>query len=379
MNGAIVGIGELAPLRRTTHETTLGQIALAARMAVLDAGLGPDAIDALLVAPQPGETPMHVPATVAEYLGLKPRMANVVDLGGASAAGMIWRASAAIAAGMCEAVLCVVGGIRPAAVAKNRNPIREFDVPFGASGANISYAMMAQAHVARFGTTAQDMALIAVRARQNAQLNPEAIFHGRPITVDDVLASPMISEPIHKLEATMPTAGGAAVVVVSAQRARQMGRPWAQLLGAGEYVTHRALSQAPDYTSGPLRVAMADALKRSGLGLRDLGLLSLYDCYSIVVGITLEDLGLCRPGEFGRWTRDHDFSHTGDMPLNTHGGQLGAGQADYAGGMGHVIEAVRQLRGDAGARQIVQPKAAMVTGNGATLSEAVALVLGSST
>lgn len=379
MRGAIVGVGELTPLRRTTHQTTLGQIALAARMAVLDAGLTPDAIDGLLVVPQPGETPMHVPATVAEYLGLKPRMANVVDLGGASAAGMVWRASAAIAAGMCEAVLCVVGGIRPAAVAKNRNPIREFDVPFGASGANISYAMMAQAHVERFGTTAQDMALIAVRARQNAQLNPEAIFYGHPITIDDVLASPMISEPIHKLEATMPTAGGAAVVVVSPERARQMGRPWAQLLGAGEYVTHRAISQAPHYTSGPLRDAMADALKRSGLGLRDLGLLSLYDCYSIVAGITLEDLRVCKPGDFGRWTRDHDFSHTGDMPLNTHGGQLGAGQADYAGGMGHIIEAVRQLRGDAGARQIANPKAAMVTGNGATLSEAVALVLGSST
>lgn len=377
--GSIIGVSELAPLRRSSHETTLGQIALAARLAVLDAGLSPDAIDGLLVAPQMGETPMHVPATVAEYLGLRPRMANTVDLGGASAAGMIWRASAAIASGMCEAVLCVVGEIRPPAVAKNRNPIREFDVPFGASGANTTYAMIAQAHVERFGTTAEDMALIAVRARQNAQLNPEAIFYGRPITVDDVLASPMISEPIHKLEATMPTAGGAAVVVVSPERARQMGRPSAQLLGAGEYVTHRALSQAPEYTSGPLRVAMADALVRSGLGLNDLGFLSLYDCYSIVVGVTLEDLGVCRPGEFGRWTRDHDFSHTGDMPLNTHGGQLGAGQAGYAGGMSHVIEAVHQLRGDAGARQIANPKAAMITGNGATLSEAVALVLGSST
>jgi acetyl-CoA acetyltransferase len=376
--GAIVGVGELAPQRLTTHETTLGQIALAARLAVLDAGLSPDAIDGLLLSPHLGETPMHVPATVAEYLGLCPRMANTVDLGGASAAGMIWRAASAIASGMCEAVLCVVGNIRPTAVAKNRNPIREFDVPFGASGANTTYAMIAQAHVERYGTTAEDMALIAVRARQNAQFYPEAIFYGKPITVSDVLASPMISEPIHKLEATMPTAGGSAIVVVSPERAKRMGRPYAQLLGAGEYVTHRALSQAPEYTSGPLRLAMADAMSRSGLTLNDLGLLSLYDCYSIVVGVTLEDLGVCRPGEFGHWMRDHDFSHQGDMPLNTHGGQLGAGQADYSGGMGHIIEAVRQLRGDAGDRQIMNPKAAMITGNGATLSEAVALVLGSS-
>lgn len=374
---SIVGVGELKSQRRTTHETTLGQIALASRLALLDAGLEPQAIDGLLVGPQLGETPMHVPATVAEYLGLQPRMANVVDLGGASAAGMVWRASAAIAAGMCEAVLCVLGNVRPPATAKNRNPIREFDVPFGASGANITYAMIAQAHVDRFGTTAQDMAMIAVRARQNAQLNPDAIFYGHPIGIEDVLASPMVSEPLHKLDITMSTAGGAAVVVVSAERARRMGVPAAHLLGAGEFITHRALSQAPGITSGPLRRAMADAMRQAGVGLQDLGLLSLYDCYSIVVGVTLEDLGVCRPGEFGRWMRDHDFSHTGDMPLNTHGGQLGAGQADFAGGMGHVIEAVRQLRGDAGTRQITCPQFALVTGNGATLSEAVALVLGS--
>lgn len=374
---AIIGIGELKSVRRTTHETTLGQIALASRLAVMDAGLAPDEIDGLLVGPQLGETPLHVPATVAEYLGLQPRMANVVDLGGASAAGMVWRASAAIAAGMCDTVLCVLGNIRPPAVAKNRNPIREFDVPFGASGANTTYAMIAQAHVERFGTTAEDMALVAVRARANAQLNPDAIFYGSPITIDDVLASPMISEPIHKLEATMSTAGGAAVVVVSPDRARQLGRPCAHVLGAGEYITHRALSQAPTYSSGPLSVAMAAALIQSGAKVGDLGLLSLYDCYSIVVGITLEDLGVCRPGEFGHWLRDHDTSHAGDMPLNTHGGQLGAGQADLAGGMSQLVEAVHQLRGSAGERQVRNPKLAIVTGNGATLSEAVALVVGS--
>lgn len=374
--GCIVGVGELKSVRLTTTETTLGQIASAARLAVLDAGMTPEEIDGLLVGPQLGETPMHVPATVAEYLGLRPRMANVVDLGGAAAAGMVWRACAAITAGMCDTVLCVFGNVRPSPSAKNRNPIREFDVPFGASGANTTYAMIAQAHVERFGTTAEDMALVAVRARNNAQLNADAIFHGRPISVDDVLASPMISEPIHKLEATMPTAGGAAVVVTSPDRARRLGRPFANVLGAGESITHRALSQAPSFTSGPLRDAMAAALRQAGLGVVDLGLLSLYDCYSIVVGITLEDLGVCRPGDFGQWLRDHDTSHEGDYPLNTHGGQLAAGQADHAGGMAQIIEAVRQLRGDAYGRQMRSPKAAMVTGNGATLSEATALVLG---
>ncbi|MBL8591200.1 MAG: thiolase family protein, partial [Devosia sp.] len=127
--GAIIGIGELKPVRSTTGATTLGMIAEVARLAVADAGLEPGAIDGLLVGPQVGETPQHVPATVAEYLGLRPDMANVVDLGGASGAGMVWRAAAAIAAGMCETVLCVLANTREAEPPRspNRNPIREFD------------------------------------------------------------------------------------------------------------------------------------------------------------------------------------------------------------------------------------------------------------
>jgi acetyl-CoA acetyltransferase len=291
---------------------------------------------------------------------------------------MVWRAAAAIAAGMCEVVLCVGGAARPGAFpsARNRNPIREFDVPFGASGANTTYAMIAQAHMDLYGTRAEDLAEIAVRARANAQLNPSAIFHGQPITVSDVLASPMISTPIHRLEAVMEAGGGSAFVVVSPERARRIGRAGAHLLGAGEHVTHRALSGAPSVTSGPLRLAMARALERSGAGLADLGALQLYDCYTIVVGVTLEDLGMCAPGTFGPWLHDHDFSPTGDVPVNTHGGQLGFSQCGLAGPMSHVVEAVRQVRGEAGERQVPDPRLQLVTGNGATLSEAAAIVLG---
>ena len=166
------------------------------------------------------------------------------------------------------------------------------------------------------------------------------------------------------------------MVVVSPERARALGRAGADLLGAGEYVTHRALSGAPSVTSGPLRRAMRDALDRSGAALGDLGNYQLYDCYTIVVGVTVEDLGLCAPGNFGRWIHDHDFSPKGDVPVNTHGGQLGFSQCGLAGPMSHIVEAVRQLRGEAGDRQVPDPGLSMVTGNGATLSEAVALVLG---
>lgn len=375
----IVGIGELVPRRSTTGESSLGLMAEAAALAVADAGLGHDDVDGLLVGQQYGEIPMHVPASVAEYLGLRPTMADVVDLGGASAAGMVWRAAAAIRAGMCETVLCVGGAARPATGfprSSYRAPIREFDVPFGASGANTTYAMIAQAHMDTYGTTAEQLAEIAVRSRANAQLNPAAIFHGTPITVDDVLASPVISAPIHMLEAVMEAAGASAVVVVSPERAKALGRAGAHLLGAGEKVTHRALSAAPAITTGPLKDAMAHALAQAGASLADLGNHQLYDCYTIVVGVTIEDLGVTGPGTFGPWLADHDFSPTGDFPMNTHGGQLGFSQCGFAGPMSHVVEAVRQLRGEAGERQVPDPRLSMVTGNGATLSEAAALVLG---
>ncbi|MBZ9991338.1 thiolase family protein [Mesorhizobium sp. BH1-1-5] len=376
--GAIVGIGELKPRRLTSGVTTLEMIAEVSRLAVLDAGLEPAAIDGLLVGPQVGETPQHVPATIAEYLGLAPTMANVVDLGGASGAGMVWRAAAAIEAGMCEAVLCVLANNREEAAPRspNRNPIREFDVPFGASGANISYALLMQAHMAAYGSTARDFAMIAAAARANAQLNRDAIFYSKPADVEAVLASPMIASPLHLLEIVMPVAGGEAVVVTSAQRARSLRRPPVHLLGAGEKVTHRAVSQAPSLTSGPLKSAMARAFQQSGTHADEMDLLSLYDCYTIMVATTIEDAGLCAPGQFGAWLGDRDLSHKGDKPLNTHGGQLGFGQPDLAGGMTHVVEAVRQLRGEAGERQIGKAGLALVTGNGATMSEATALVLG---
>ncbi len=376
--GSIVGIGELQPSRLTYGRTTLEMIAEVSKLAVLDAGLEPGHIDGLLVGPQVGETPQHVPATVCEYLGIKPKMANVVDLGGASAAGMVWRAAAAINAGMCEVVLCVLANIREEIPARspNRNPIREFDVPFGASGANTSYALLMQAHMAKFGSTAEDFATIAMWARRNAQLNPSAIFYDKPAELEDILNSPMIASPLHLLEIVMPVAGGEAVIVVSAEFAKKLGKPTVHLLGAGEKITHRSVSQSPSLTSGPLKNAIANAFEQSKTQAKEMSLLSLYDCYTVLVAITIEDAGLCAPGEFGKWIRDKDLGHTGDMSLNTHGGQLGFGQPDLAGGMTHIVEAVRQLRGEADNRQIKDAMTALVTGNGATMSEATALVLG---
>lgn len=374
---AVIGAAQTPPRRTTPGLSTLDMIAGTAAAALADAAVDPDEIDGLLVGPQVGETPQHVPATVAEYLGLRPSFADLVDLGGATGAGMVWRAAAAVAAGMCRTALCVLGNVRegPPPRAQNRNPIREFDVPYGASGANQAYAMVATRHCADFGTTPEQLAHVPVFERRNAALNPDAVFHGRPLTVPDVLASPLVMSPLRLLEIVMPCGGGAAVVVTGPERARRAAHRPVWLRGAGEKVTHRALSQAPDLTTSPLAAAIADAYAMAGVSAADLGLLSLYDCYSIMLAVTFEDAGLCRKGQAGPWMADQDFSHRGNLPCNVDGGQLACGQADLAGGMAHVVEAVHQLRGGAGDRQVHDPRLALVTGNGATMSEEVALVL----
>ncbi|WP_208591465.1 thiolase family protein [Gracilibacillus suaedae] len=377
--GAIIGIGELKPVRYSEGKTTLGLIAESVQFALADAGLTKDEIDGLLVGPQVGETPQHVPATVSEYLGISPIMSNTVDLGGATGAGMVWRAAAAIEVGMCETVVCVLANKNEKGQvprSPNRNPIREFDVPFGASGANTSYALLKREHMELYGSKQEDFARIAYWSRKNALKNPKAIFYDKPVELDDILRSPIISDPLRLLEIVMPCAGGAAVIVTSEEKAKQTKKKPVYLKGAGEKITHRAVSQAPAIDQLPFTYSIPQALHQAGINGEDVDLLSLYDCYTSVVAVQLESIGICKQGEFGDFVRSHTFDHDGDYPLNTHGGQLGFGQADLAGGMSHIIEAVIQLRGEGGDRQIADVKHALVTGNGATLSETTALVLG---
>jgi len=231
--------------------------------------------------------------------------------------------------------------------------------------------------MAAFGCMPEDYAAIAAGSRENAQLNPMAIFYGSPSSVEEVLASPMVASPLHLLEIVMPVAGADAVIVTTAKRAETLRHPPVFLNGAGEKITHRAVSQAPNLTSGPLKQAMARALAQAGLNVKDIDFLSLYDCYTIMVAATIEDAGLCAPGQFGDWLRENGgMGPDARQPINTHGGQLGFGQPDLAGGMTHVVEAVRQIRGSTPSRQIKNCQSALVTGNGATMSEAVAIVLG---
>ncbi len=383
---AIAGVGELKPERETPGRGPLDLIAEVSRQAVADAGIGWREIDGLLVDPI-NESPMLVPSSVAEYLGLHVTFAELVDLGGATGAGMVWRAAAAIAAGQCETCLIVNaaprkgegfgwgGNFRPSL----DSPDMQFDMPYGAVTANAGYAMIAKRYEHEFGLKAEQRAKIAVDQRTNACANPLAYFYGQPITVDDVLASPIILDPLHKLEIVMPTGGGAALIVTTAERARQLRKQPAYLLGAGEYVTHKSITYAPSLTHSAIKRAADRAFAQAGAARSDVKYASIYDCYTITVMVSLEDAGFCAKGEAGDFVARHDLTYKGDFPLNTHGGQLSFGQPGLAGGMSNVTEAARQIMGTCGARQIAGCDVAFVNGNGGIMSEQVSLILGRST
>jgi len=375
---AVVGIGELKPTKDAPPEATaLGLMSNAAAEAIADAGLETKDIDGFLCGMAFADAGMLYPASVAEVMGINPRMLNQVDIGGASAAGMVWRAAAAIGAGMCNAVLCVVGDLNK--FGDQKPPVisvqREFEAPYGNIGANCGYAMIANRHMYEYGTTPQQMAKVAVDQRKSAVKNPLATFNDRELTIDDVLNSRMIVDPLHLYEIVSPCSGGSAVVVASPEVARRAKHPPAWLLGAGEYSNHASITYAPSLTDSLVKPAAETAFKMAGVAHKDIDLVCPYDCYTITVIVTLEDAGFCKKGQGGKFVWDHDLSYAGDFPCNTHGGQLSFGQPGLGGGMSHVTEAVRQLMGRGGERQVKDAQLAYVNGNGGIMSEQASLIL----
>jgi acetyl-CoA acetyltransferase len=382
-SAAITGIGEMKPQRSPDGLTTLGIMADVSRRAVRDSGLALSDVDGLLIGPPITEMVPMWPAVLGEYLGIHPKVENVVDLGGASAAGMVWRAAAAIGAGLCRAVLCVTGEASdvgtfyaPRARRPSQLPYREFEVPYGPMGVNSGYAQIAMRHMHEYGTTSRQLAKVAADQRTNANANPDAMFFDTPLTVDDVLASPMVVDPLHLYEIVRPCTGGAALVVVSPELARECSQAPVWLLGAGESNRGMMLAQSGDITTSPIAESAPKAFEMAGVAREDIDLLSVYDCYTITVVVTLEDAGFCAKGRGGPFAEEHDLTYKGDLPLNTHGGQLSFGQPGLAGGTSHVTEAVRQLQGRAGERQVPGCALAFVNGNGGIMSEQASLVLG---
>lgn len=379
---AIVGYAEMTPLREPGDKSVFGILGEMARGAIADAGLEKNEIDGLLTGTG-SQYSIVWPSVVAEYLNIKPKYLDHVDIAGSTSAGMVWRAAAAIEAGMCNNVLCLIGS-KMFRLGKDELTIAfpyfdaQFDLPYGTTMAtgNFGYAMIARRHMHEFGTTPEQMAKIAVDQRKSACKNPAALFGNKEITIDDVLNSRMIVDPLHLLEIVSPCTGGGAFIVSSAERAKRGPNRPVYLLGAGEAGGHLNITYASSLTTSLVKVAAETAYKNAGLSPEHMDFVQIYDCYPITVLITMEDAGFCRKGDGGPFVAEHDLSYKGDFPCNTHGGQLSFGQPGLAGGMSQVIEAVRQLMGRAGERQLKDATIGYVNGNGGIMSLECSVVLG---
>jgi acetyl-CoA C-acetyltransferase len=389
---AIVGIAELPAERRPTGTPmfTLDQYALLAKLVIEDAGVDPACVNGLLTHGV-AESAMFAPATLCEYLGMALDFGERVDLGGATSAGMVWRAAAAVELGICDAALAVVPGSASVPQSQRHpppapnwygassntygSPQAEFEIPYGNVGQNAPYAQIAQRYAAEFGYDAAAVAKIAVDQRTNACAHPGAVFHGTPMTVDDVLASPMIADPIHMLETVMRVHGGAGVLIANADIARRSRNRPVWITGFGEHIAFKTPTYAEDLLCTPIARAADKAFAMAGLGRSDVDVASIYDCYTITVLMSLEDGGFCAKGEGMSWITERDLTYRGDFPLNTAGGQLSFGQAGMAGGMHHVVDGARQVMGRAGDAQVPACNVGFITGNGGIMSEQVALLI----
>ena len=393
---AIVGAAQYKPQKYSEAPQMfhLEQVADLAQQALADAGLQASDLDGLVInGPHFHEASVFVPAMAAEYLGIAVNFAEVVDLGGTTPVGMVWRAAAAIEMGLCQAVLCVLPmrmapfgrDEDPSAMARAMRfgghstafgaPEAEFDLPYGHLGQNTGYAMIAKRYAAQYGYDERAMAKIAVDQRTNALANPNAIFHGQPLTIEDVLNSRMVADPLRVLEIVMPVAGGAAVIVASKEVAARARNRGARITGFGERLGYKSPTYSPDMTETPVGPAARRAFEMAGLKPSDMNAAQIYDCYTITVLLSLEDAGFCPKGEGMRFVLENDLTWKGNFPVNTHGGQLSFGQAGSAGGFSQIIEAFDQIRGKAGERQLKNCDRVFVSGTGGVMSEQGALIL----
>ena len=378
-NIAIVGVAE-TEIGKLPGRSAIQLQAEAAVAAVADAGLAKDDIDAVFSFSGYSQAMMLHAARVAEYLGLRPELAVVTDVGGPGAHhAALLTAAAAIDAGMATAALCAYGenGISIRRSGRGRAPGtltggEDFEAPYGQIAMITGYALFAQRHMHLYGTTSEQLGAVAVTSRHHASLNDNA--HKRhPITLADHQASPMVSSPLRRLDCSLISDGGGAFVVTSVDRARALGRPFARVLGYGAAATHHIPSQAPDLDELGGPAAAARAFERSGLSAADADAVYIHDACTLSVVAGVEALGLCGPGEGGPYAASGALGLGSAHPVNLHGGMLSHG---HAGGVFHLLDAVRQLQGTAGRRQVERAEVAVVHGNGGVFSAFSTMVLG---
>jgi acetyl-CoA acetyltransferase len=370
---AIVGVAESDLGEVAAGLSPLDLMGQAALRALDDAGLSLRDVDGLFATTSQSRMPT---LALAEYLGVRPRYHDGTNIGGCSFMSMVAHAQAAIEAGLCEVALITYGSTqrslgRANVAAPDANP---YEAPYRPLYTASSYALAASRHMHEYGTTREQLAQIAVAARQWAAFNPKA-WERDPLTVEDVLRARMVSTPLTVRDCCLVTDGGGALIVTSAARAASLKSKPAYVLGVGEDLGHYSISNMPDLTvTGAVRSGAA-AYAMAGLRPQDIDVVQVYDAFTITTLLFLEDLGFCPKGEGGRFVADGAIAPGGRLPVNTNGGGLSYCHPGMYG-VFVLIEAVRQLRGEAGARQVDGCETAIAHGNGGTLSAQSTVILG---
>jgi acetyl-CoA acetyltransferase len=378
-SAALVGIGETPVSRATFSENSLtveDYVGMAVDAALKSAGIEKKDIDrqGVVVNRTSFRTGMGWGASLCERIGLSPRWQICVDHGGMNATAGIAQATLAINSGIIDLAIIVgaetplsTGQPLPTKETDNDFHSRDFEDPFGVQGPNSKFAMVCRRHMYQYGTKFEHLGKIAITQREHACLNPLAFFYGKPITLDDYMNSRWIAHPLRLLDCVMPCNGGMAFIIASSKKAKEITDAPVYVLGFGECDNYFAGPKStPDITMMGFGEAARRAHEMAGSKQRDMQFLQLYDDYTIAVLMTIESLGYCKVGEGGRFVEKTDLSYKGELPINTGGGQLSAGQPVGAacGGMKMYGEAFYQLRGEAGQRQIKGAKIGMCTGIG---------------
>jgi acetyl-CoA acetyltransferase len=360
----IVGAAE-TPLGKVLDQSEFSMVALAAAEALAEAGLGFKDVDALFTNYMGEEGSVQL----GEYLGLQPRYAESSDMGGASFEFFVHHAMAAVATGRCEVALIGYASRqrsrksrKKAAAALDGSLSAQFETPYGIHFPIGHYALSAARYMHQYGATPEHLAEVAVAARQWAALNPKA-WARDPLTIADVMASPLLADPLRKLDCCLVTDGGGAIVVARKERARDAAKRPVRVLGAGESHVQWHIAQCPDLTVTPGVASGRDAFAMAGIRPADVDVFEPYDNFTHAVLLYLEDLGFCEKGEAGSFVAEGRLRPGGSLPSMTSGGGL---SYCHPGALGILllIEAVRQLRGEAGARQVADAEIAVAHGTG---------------
>ena len=374
---ALVGAA-LSDIGRVDTRTAFELHYQAASRAIADAGLTKDDIDGFASC----GTGLLAPVEIAEYLGLRPTWVDGTGVGGAAWEFMVEHATAAILAGHAETVVLAYGSTTRADLKARRRSANlsfgargpvQFDTPFG-HALIAKYAMATRRHMHEYGTKIEQLAEIAVSSRFNASHNPDAYYRD-PITIDDVQGSRMIADPLTKLHCCIRSDGGGAIVLTTEERAKDLPKKPIWVLGTGEATSHTTMSEWHDFTESPAARSGPLAFERAGVTPEEIDICQIYDAFTSMVLLTFEGLGFCKKGEGGPFVADGRMRLDGALPTNTDGGGLSHCHPGMRG-MFLLVEAARQLRGEADGRQVPDPKLCCVSATGGWFSAASTVILG---